>query len=82
ELETALSNMNDEYQFSWNWIGGTVSMRLNKFYNLYNNSTSMNLINKIRTANFMEFQKGKRNMFFQYQLGGVKSTAVNRSFNY
>ena len=82
ELQTALENMNEDYVFSWNWIGGVVSMPLNRFYSLYNNSTAMGIVNKLRTANFLDFQKGKRNLFFQYRLAEIKSPAIIKSFNY
>ena len=82
ELQAALENMNEDYVFSWNWLGGVVSMPLNRFYNLYTNNTAMGVVNKLRSTNFMEFQKGKRNLFFQYRLGTIKSPAIIKSFNY
>jgi hypothetical protein len=74
--------MNEDYVFSWNWLGGIVSMPLNRFYSLYTNNIAMGVVNKLRSANFMEFQKGKRNLFFQYRLGNIKSPAIIKSFNY
>ncbi len=82
DLENTLDNISDSYEFSTNWLGGSVIIPINKFYKFYNSNTAMKLVNTLRGINFLELQKGVRTLQFQYRLAAIKSTPVNKLFTY
>ena len=80
QAENILSQMDGDITFSWNDIGGTVTMPWNKFYYLYTDPSSMALISKLKTLSFTAFPSGTRNIIFQYRAGSMQGNQITKSF--
>jgi len=82
QAEDLLSNMSGDINFVSNNIGGTVTMPWNKFYYLYTDPNSVNILNKLKNLQFASYPHGSRNITFRYGAGSMQGNAVNKTFNY
>jgi hypothetical protein len=82
QAEGLLSNLSGDINFVSNNIGGTVTMPWNKFYYLYTDPNSVNILNKLKNLQFASYPHGSRNITFRYGAGSMQGNAVNKSFNY
>ncbi len=78
--ESTLSQMDGVVTFATNAIGGTISMPWNKFYYLYTDPNSMNILNKLRYLSFTPIASGSRTIHFQYKAGSMPGSTVSKTF--
>jgi hypothetical protein len=82
KTQAVLSNMDGDISFAYSGLGGYVGMPWNKFYYLFGDPFSMNIINKLRTLQFTDYPKGNRTIQFGYKAGNMQGTQINKTFTY
>ncbi len=80
QAEDILSHMSGNINFVGNDIGGSVTMPWNKFYYLYTDPNSMNILNQLRYLKFEPFPAGTRNINFRYQAGTLQGGIITKPF--
>ncbi|MBI1783426.1 MAG: hypothetical protein HYR66_18990, partial [Sphingobacteriales bacterium] len=80
--ENYLSNLGGNVDFSYNSLGGYITMPWNKFYYLYTDAKYMNTINNLKNLAFIPYPNGNRTIQFRYRAGNMQGGSLNKTFSY
>ncbi|MBN9383957.1 MAG: hypothetical protein J0H74_24605 [Chitinophagaceae bacterium] len=82
DADQAFGNLDGDYTFISNKLGGSVSIPWNMLYHLYQTPSNITMFHKLMDMQYTGYPRGSRTMQFSYQAGSMRGGNVSKTFNY